>query len=102
MEKFIVEGGHTLSGSITPSGNKNAVLPILAATLLTDEKVTLYNIPRIIDVEVMVRLLESVGSSVVWKNDSTLEVVTRIPPEKHISINEEYASEIRASILLGL
>ena len=41
MEKFIVEGGHTLNGEITPSGNKNAVLPILAATLLTDAKITL-------------------------------------------------------------
>jgi UDP-N-acetylglucosamine 1-carboxyvinyltransferase len=101
MEKFIVEGGYTLSGSITPSGNKNAVLPILAATLLTDDRVTLHNIPRIRDVEVMVRLLESVGSSVVWKNDSTIEVKTDIPAVKNISINEDYASEIRASILLA-
>ncbi|KKL07871.1 hypothetical protein LCGC14_2581650, partial [marine sediment metagenome] len=101
MEKFIVEGGHTLKGSITPSGNKNAVLPILAATLLTDAKITLYNIPRIKDVEVMVSLLESIGSSVVWTNDSTLEVETGLPSENNISINEEYASEIRASILLA-
>jgi UDP-N-acetylglucosamine 1-carboxyvinyltransferase len=101
MEKFIVQGGYALSGSITPSGNKNAVLPILAATLLTDERITLYNIPRIIDVEVMVRLLESVGSSVIWTNDSTIEIKTNMPPEKNISINEEYASEIRASILLA-
>ena len=101
MEKFIVEGGHTLKGSITPSGNKNAVLPILAATLLTDAKITLYNIPRIKDVEVMVSLLESIGSSVVWTNDSTLEVETGLPSENDISINEEYASEIRASILLA-
>jgi UDP-N-acetylglucosamine 1-carboxyvinyltransferase len=101
MEKFIVEGGHTLKGSITPSGNKNAVLPILAATLLTDEKITLCNIPRIKDVEVMVNLLESIGSSVVWTDDCTLEVETGLPSKNRISINEEYASEIRASILLA-
>ena len=54
MEKFVVQGGHRLKGTITPSGNKNAALPILAATLLTDEEVKLENVPHIGDVEVMV------------------------------------------------
>lgn len=101
MEKFIVEGGYTLKGSITPSGNKNAALPILAATLLTDQKVTLSNIPLIRDVEVMVSFLKSIGSHVEWVNDSTINIKTDLSPEKTIYLKKEYASEIRASILLA-
>ena len=51
MEKFVIEGGVPLHGHVTPSGNKNAALPIIAASLLTDEPLTLRNVPRIRDVE---------------------------------------------------
>ena len=54
--RYIVEGGHRLSGSIEPMGNKNAALPIIAAALLTDQRVTLENVPRIRDVEALVQL----------------------------------------------
>ena len=101
MEKFIVGGGFRLKGSIIPAGNKNAVLPILAATLLTDETVTLYNIPRIIDVEIMVKLMQSIGSRVVWRNNNTLTIQTDLPSEKTIYLNKKYACEIRASILFA-
>jgi UDP-N-acetylglucosamine 1-carboxyvinyltransferase len=47
MEKFVIEGGVPLSGTVVPAGNKNGALPILAACLLTDEEVTLANVPRI-------------------------------------------------------
>ena len=50
MEQFVIEGGHPLSGTVTPSGNKNAALTVLAATLLTDEEVVLKNVPTIGDV----------------------------------------------------
>jgi UDP-N-acetylglucosamine 1-carboxyvinyltransferase len=101
MEKFIVQGGNRLSGMIEPSGNKNAVLPILAATLLTDETVVLENVPRIRDVESMVMLLESIGSSISWEGDDTLRIKSNLPGDKTISLNEEYAGEIRASILFA-
>ncbi len=101
MEYFIVRGSSRLSGQITPSGNKNAALPILAATLLTDEPVTLENVPKIRDVEVMVGLLESIGSEVRWIGDHTVQVRTRLPRERKIRLNKEYACEIRASILLA-
>jgi len=101
MGKFIVEGGHKLHGSITPAGNKNAVLPILAATLLTDERVTLRNIPKIRDVEVMVKLLRSIGSEVKWVEENSLTIQTNLPPEDTISLQKEYACEIRASILFA-
>ncbi len=61
MEKFVIEGGIPLRGEVTPSGNKNAALPILAACLLTDEPVTIHNMPRIKDVLDMRTLLESLG-----------------------------------------
>lgn len=101
MEKFIVEGGYKLSGTITPAGNKNAALPILAATLLTDEKVSLTNVPKIRDVEIMVELLKSVGSHVEWFGDSTLSIKTNLPSANRIDLNKEYACEIRASILFA-
>ena len=52
MERFVIEGGHRLSGTIRPAGNKNAALPLLAATLLTSEPVILRNMPEIGDVVV--------------------------------------------------
>jgi UDP-N-acetylglucosamine 1-carboxyvinyltransferase len=57
MEKFVIEGGRALSGTIVPAGNKNGALPILAACLLTDDEVVLHNVPRISDVEAMTMLL---------------------------------------------
>jgi UDP-N-acetylglucosamine 1-carboxyvinyltransferase len=64
MERFIIEGGIPLSGTVVPSGNKNAALPILAATLLTDKPVTLHNLPNIGDVQTMITLLEDLGADV--------------------------------------
>ena len=64
MERFVIQGGFPLSGTITPSGNKNAALPILASTLLTDKPITLRNLPNIGDVQTMIDLLEDVGAQV--------------------------------------
>src|ERR671934_2261653 len=57
MEKFVIEGGVPLSGTVVPAGNKNAALPIMAASLLTEEEVVLRNVPDIQDVEAMLQLL---------------------------------------------
>jgi len=64
MSRFIIHGGKPIGGRLRPSGNKNAVLPMMAASLLTDEPVILENAPRIEDVEVMASLLEGLGVSV--------------------------------------
>jgi UDP-N-acetylglucosamine 1-carboxyvinyltransferase len=64
MEKFVIAGGNPISGTVVPSGNKNAALPILAATLLTDKPVTLHNLPHIGDVQTMLTLLENLGAMV--------------------------------------
>jgi len=64
MAKFVIEGGYPISGTMTPSGNKNAAFPLLAACLLTDEPITLHNLPSIGDVRTMGELLSDVGVSV--------------------------------------
>src|SRR3981081_1542497 len=66
VEKFIIQGGVPLSGTIEPAGNKNGALPILAACLLTDDEVILRNVPRIRDVEAMMLLIEMLGAKVRW------------------------------------
>lgn len=64
MAEFVIEGGNPLSGTVTPSGNKNAAFPLMAACLLTDQPVTLHNLPNIGDVETMGEILAAVGVSV--------------------------------------
>src|ERR1700722_17389205 len=66
MSDLIVNGGKPLSGTITPSGNKNSVLPIFCATLLTDEPVRLSNVPDITDLEKLVDFFRSQGSRIDW------------------------------------
>ena len=65
--QYLVEGGHRLAGTIKPSGNKNAALPIIAAALLTEHPVTLNNLPRIRDTETLVELIRSVGAAAEWR-----------------------------------
>src|SRR6476620_2079707 len=75
--QFIVEGGATLSGTIRPSGNKNAALPIIAASLLSEHPVILENVPRIRDTETLVELIRSVGASADWEQRNTLQIHAR-------------------------
>src|SRR5918992_3958204 len=72
MEKLLIEGGVPLSGTIEPAGNKNAALPLLASSLLTDEEVVLHNVPRIRDVEAMLDLLTALGVKVERRNEHTI------------------------------
>src|ERR1022692_1658414 len=74
MEKFVIEGGVPLSGTIVPAGNKNGALPILAACLLTDDEMVLRNVPRISDVEAMMLLLETLGARVEWHGPGEVSI----------------------------
>jgi UDP-N-acetylglucosamine 1-carboxyvinyltransferase len=67
VQKFVIEGGRPLSGTVVPAGNKNGALPALAASLLTDQEVVVRNVPRIGDVETMLALLERLGVRVEWR-----------------------------------
>ena len=64
MESFIIEGGHRLHGTITPQGAKNEALEVVSATLLTPEKMVLRNIPDILDVKNLIKLLIDMGVKV--------------------------------------
>jgi UDP-N-acetylglucosamine 1-carboxyvinyltransferase len=97
--QFIVEGSHPLSGSIRPSGNKNAALPIVAAALLTEQPVTLENVPRIRDVETLVELVRTLGVEIGWTARNTLAIRAR--EIQDTTLDPELCSRIRASILLA-
>src|SRR4051794_21700411 len=98
MESFVIEGGHRVSGTVRAAGNKNGVLPILAACLLTDEPVTLTNVPRIRDVDTMIGLLQHLGAEVEWTGVN--EVTVHAHEITH-EVDVELASRIRASFLLA-
>ena len=72
MESFIIEGGHPLSGTITPQGAKNEALEVICATLLTTEPVAISNIPDILDVNNLIRLLTDIGVKVQRTQPGTL------------------------------
>jgi UDP-N-acetylglucosamine 1-carboxyvinyltransferase len=99
MEKFVIEGGVPLSGTIAPAGNKNGALPILAACLLTDDEVILRNAPRISDVVAMTLLLESLGARVEWLGPGQVSVKTATVDT--VEVDRELAERIRASFLLA-
>ncbi len=98
MAKFIIQGGNEIGGKISPRGNKNAVLPMLAASVLTDQPIVLSNVPDIRDVRVMLELLESLGVSV----DRAGERITLCAAGlKTTELYTELCRHVRASILLA-
>ncbi len=99
MEKFHIEGGISLKGEMTPSGNKNAALPILAATLLTNEPVILHNVPNIRDVNDMRKLVASLGVKIenIGGNSWRIAAHTVRPAD----LDPDLCRRIRASILLA-
>ncbi|HWV58021.1 MAG TPA: UDP-N-acetylglucosamine 1-carboxyvinyltransferase [Longimicrobiales bacterium] len=99
MPKFVVEGGRPLRGRIRPSGNKNAALPILAATLLTDEPVELDNVPDIRDVRTLIDLLGQLGVAIDWVGPNRVRV--HAADVNASALTPHLAARIRASILLA-
>ncbi len=99
MASFIVEGGVPLSGEITPAGNKNEALPVLAASLLPSSSVTLKNVPHIGDIHQMIQILQGLGAKVMTTPDGDLEIdptgVGDNEPDQAI------CTRIRASFLLA-
>jgi UDP-N-acetylglucosamine 1-carboxyvinyltransferase len=99
MEKFVIEGGVPLSGTMVPAGNKNGALPILASSVLTEDEVVVRNVPRIRDVDAMLDILASIGVSVSWRG--TNEVALCAAGVHDVEIEAELAEKIRASFLLA-
>ncbi len=99
MERFVIEGGHPLKGTVVASGNKNAALPILAATLLTDEKVVLRNVPQVKDMETMMEIISALGVEIEVAGDHELTVHAK--NVRTTKLDPELCRLIRASILLA-
>jgi UDP-N-acetylglucosamine 1-carboxyvinyltransferase len=99
MEKFVIEGGVPLCGTIRPAGNKNAALPLLACSLLTDQQVVLHNVPSIRDVEAMLALLGHLGVEIERRDGNT--VALQAANIRTIAPDPELAEKIRASVLVG-
>src|SRR5918998_2066018 len=99
MDKFVIEGGVPLSGTVVPAGNKNAALPLLAACLLTPEPVVLHNVPRIRDTEALMVLLEDLGVKVDRRDGNT--VALQADAVSKTAVEPALAERIRASFLVA-
>jgi len=99
MPSFRIEGGHPLNGEVVPSGNKNAALPLLTASLMATGEVTLHNVPQIGDVATMLQLLTSMGVEAESSDGSTLRL--RSQGAKRGQLDPKLCRRIRASILLA-
>lgn len=98
MAKFIIEGNTPLRGEVTVSGNKNAVLPTMAASILTDEEVILENVPHIQDVKTMSLLLQDLGVRVSGTSTRSVQLIGKHAISKQP--NGKLVADLRASILL--
>src|SRR5215210_4011621 len=98
MARFIVEGGTPLRGEITPGGNKNEALPLIAAALLTDEPVTLRNVPRIRDVRGMLEIASALGATVDELDPHTIRISGGA---RTADVPQNLAGEIRTSLLFA-
>src|SRR3954469_15177015 len=100
MEKFVIDGGVPLRGTGVSAGNKNGALPILAASVLTAEEVVVRNVPRIRDVEAMLRVLRGIGVTVEWRDENEV-CLCAAGVDREAHIDREHATRIRASFLLA-
>jgi UDP-N-acetylglucosamine 1-carboxyvinyltransferase len=101
MEKFVIDGGTALSGTIVPAGNKNGALPILAASVLTEDEVVVRNVPKIKDVAAMLALLEGLGVRITWLSDHEIALCAAGVSADESVIDRELSERIRASFLLA-
>lgn len=99
MERFVIEGGHPLSGTVKVSGNKNAALKLLPACLLTDEPVMLHNVPRIQDVMFTLDLLADLGAEVTDLGDGSWRI--HAAEVRKTELDSRLASKIRASFVFS-
>ena len=98
MSRFVIQGGIPLQGEVTPSGNKNAALPLLAACILSSKPVILHNLPDIVDVKMMRELLVSLGVEVTHLGDHSWRIHAK--NLNSAGIDADLCCMIRASILL--
>lgn len=99
MEQFVIEGGHPISGEVVAGGNKNAAIKMIPACLLTDQPVTLHNVPHIGDVQTTVDIMRHLGAEVQWQDTNTLYIHAK--NINTTAIDPALAQKIRASIVFA-
>ena len=97
MDKILINGVRRLDGKVKISGSKNSSLPILAATLLSDETSFIENVPNLSDVSLMIRILQSLNSKILV-NEKNFEIKNRKP--KNLNVSYELVRKMRASFLI--
>ena len=98
MSKFIIQGGKKLEGEVKISGSKNAALPIIAATILNSGKTTLYNVPKIQDVQTMFQIIKQIGGEVTKKKNKTIINTSKVHTYE---IPEDLMRKMRSSVILA-
>ncbi len=104
MEKYIIEGGIKLKGKVKISGSKNAALPILIASLLTDNTVVVNNVPKLKDIETTISIIEFLGKKVIWLSPSSVKILSQKEPTKengYVVAPYELIKKMRASFLVS-
>lgn len=97
MSQYVIEGGKRLEGELQIGGSKNAVLPIIAATLLNEEITYLENCPKILDVKIMIEILRELGCKVEWQGKTLMVDTTTL---QNYDINDTLVKQMRSSIIL--
>jgi len=99
MDEFVIEGGYALKGTIVPSGNKNAAFPLISAALLTDESVTLHNLPDIGDVHTMLTIMRDLGVEVKYHDRHN--VTLRAPKVQKVKPDSALFGQMRGALVLS-
>ncbi|USN56605.1 MAG: hypothetical protein H6766_06310 [Candidatus Peribacteria bacterium] len=99
MSKLIVHGGRPLSGTIRPVPNKNSIIKCIPAAVLTDEQVTLRNVPRTSDVMYMLQIWDELGGSHEWISES--EIILDPSTINSYVISPELSEKMKASVMFA-
>ena len=104
MEQYVIKGGRPLEGEVTIAGAKNAALGILAAAVMTDQEVTIENVPNVRDTRVLLQAIQGIGARVRYIDEHTVAICGgTINPNTDLCVDDEYIRKIRASYyLLGV
>lgn len=97
MSKYIITGGNKLEGRLNIRGAKNSILPIMAASILNENVSIIHNVPGISDVEVMIKILESIGCKIEYEEDTLVIDSSNISCNE---IDEKYVRKMRSSIII--
>lgn len=97
MSKLIVEGGHPITGTIRPVGNKNSILPLICAAVLTDESVTFHNVPKTSSVRIMLRIFQKLGGKVSYLKGNSVKICAK--DIKTSIIDKDLAKKERAALM---